>query len=125
MNMCNEELNERTSAIERLRVSMVEAEMGDGTASLDFKWRDRSLELDIHFKNASATTVSDICKMAVLLITASEEGTLLVDDETRVAVTCDNKSSSVAIFGKNGEPIAFSESLEALVSRLPHAFPES
>lgn len=112
------------TAIAILRKTMVEAEAGTLASGLQLDWRGNALELSINIGDGDCRRIAETCRMAILIIMADIDGTLLAEDETRVLLTCDGRSSSVAIFGEDSSPIAISENWNDLVSRLPRTFPE-
>lgn len=120
--MSEVEPNTIKSAIAYLRTVMVEAEAERQPASIELKWHDSLLDLSIKLDAMPATYVAEICRKAILFLTASEDGTLLAEDEARVSVKCDNNGTSFAIFGDDGSPLVVGEDWSNLSTRLPRYY---
>lgn len=115
-----EEMNEeasgdRSSAIAQLRATMAEIKAGNLAKGLCFEWHDNALDIDIDLDAANETKIDEACRMAILLLSAAENGTLLAKDEAKVSITSNRSGTSFATFGNNGLPIAAGENWRDLV----------
>ena len=53
--------------------------------------------------------------MAIVLLTAASNGTLLSKGEKRIEISCSDSSTNFAIFGESGSPIMAGENWSDLV----------
>jgi len=120
--MSEVEPNTIKSAIDYLRKTMVEAEAERQPASVELNWNDNLLDMSIKLDAMPYNYVAEICRKAILFLTASEDGTLLAEDEERVSVKCDNNGTGFAIFDKDGSPLVVGEDWSSLSTRLPRYY---
>ena len=113
--MNEEAYGDRRSAIAQLRATMAEVEAGNPAKGLCFEWHDDALDIDIDLDAADDTKIDEACRMAILLLSAAENGTLLANDEAKVSITSNRSGTSYATFGNDGSPIAAGESWRDLV----------
>lgn len=137
----------RTETLDRLRQALASLEAGGDPAPyaaghglqsrrLRFAWDEPALSIDLDLpiacvlsdeetQAADAAEAAAALRMALLLLTAAEEGRLTVDGEARLTVAHDGETASWASFSSDGELLAEGDDWFPLVARLEATFPES
>jgi len=134
----------RRETIERLKEAMAEMETEDGLVSFveghgvqsrffAFSWRSDDLEIDFRLPFARALSdeeeqqldtarVGAAIKLAILMLSSSDAGTLLHEGEKSISVFADQSGPGYSVTGENGEEIDSGDSFEPLVARMDAAF---
>lgn len=100
---------------------------------LRFEWEEPALSIDLDLpidrvlsdedtQAADAADAAAALRMALLLLTAAEEGLLAVEGEARLAVAHDGETASWASYAPDGELLADGDDWAPLVARLEAAF---
>lgn len=110
-----EEPGGRKSAVAQLRATLAETKAGSLAKGLCFEWHDSMLDIDIKLGARDSQKIEEACRMAIVLLTAADNGTLLAKDEAKVSITCDANGKGFATFGNDGSPIAAGENWRDLI----------
>ena len=131
--------------IENLRGAIAELESGNGlerfveghglqSRRFKFAWHEPPLNIDIRLpyarvlsdeaeQRADEARIGAACRMALLLITAVEKGSLLSDGETSLSARSDEYGTRFFVYGPDGAALDSGEGWEVLVERLKAALP--
>lgn len=137
---CKETIEELRAAVAALDVGEEVGRFMEGhglqSRRFRFEWRDDALDIDIDLpwarvlsdEETQAADIAEIgaaCRMAILLLTASEAGVLLHanDGEARLIVSCDDDGTSYAVLDADGETLDEGDDWSVLAARLEAAFP--
>ena len=143
----NTELTDaRNRELVALREALAELERGEGSGTFmeghglqsrrfRFEWREPSLEIDFRLpwgrvlsdeeqQQLDIACIGAACRMAILLLSAAGEGTLLAEGEARLSVSAEEDGERYAIFGPDGAVLDSAGDWGTLVARLATAFPE-
>ena len=136
----------RTSVMDELRVELASFEAGEGLSRFveghglqslrfSFSWIEPTLSIDLELPYArvlspeeeQASDDAEILasiRMAILLMMAAGNGTLLQDGEARLTVANDGEALGWAVYDANGYILDQAEDWDALVARLENAGPK-
>lgn len=103
---------------------------------LRFAWDEPALAIDLDLpigcvlsdeetQAADAAEAAAALRMALLLLTAVEDGRLAVDGESRLTVTHDGETASWASYSPAGELLSEGDDWSPLAARLATAFPDT
>lgn len=143
----DDELKEkRERTLTALREALAELERGEGCGTFmeghglqsrrfHFEWREPSLEIDFRLpwgrvlsdeeqQQLDDVRIGAACRMAILLLSAAGEGSLLAEGEARLSVSAEESGERYAIFGPDGAVMDSAGDWGTLVARLAAAFPE-
>ena len=136
----------RTSVMEELRVELTGFEAGEGLSRFveghgfqshvfRFSWSEPTLSIDLELpyacvlddaeeQAADDAEIAASIRMAILLMAAAGNGTLLQEGEGRLAVFHDDDTLGWAIYDSEGNFLDDAEDWDSLVARLENAVPD-
>ena len=140
-----EEDSPRMNAIAELRASLISLDAGEGLSRFveghglqsqvfRFSWSEPTLSIDLELpyacvledseeQAADKEEIAASIRMAILLMVAAGNGTLLQDGEGRLAVFHDADTLGWSIYDSDGYLLDDAEDWDTLVARLENAVP--
>ena len=135
--------SQRISIMDDLRAELEGFEAGEGLSRFTgghglqsnvfrFSWDEPMLRIDLELPYACVLSedeqqadddaeISASMRMAILLLSAAEKGTLLQDGEARLVVTHDNDDLWWGVYDADGNLLDESEEWDSLAARLENA----
>ena len=130
----------RRETIERLKEAMAEMETEDGLVRFveghgvqsrifAFSWLSDDLEINVRLPFARVLSdeeeqqldtarIGAAIKLAILMLSSSDAGTLLQEGEKSISVFADQSGPGYSVTGENGEEIDSADDWQPLISRL-------
>ena len=136
---------QRKNTIDELHGALAQLESGEGLSRFveghglnsnyfSFSWSEPTLDIDIELPYACVLTEADeqadddaeisaSIRMAILLLIAAGNGTLLQDGEARLSVFNDGDSIGWTVYGTDDDILDDAEEWDSLAARLENAVP--